>query len=143
MRAVRLRGTQPERILRAALRRLGLRYRSNPTNLPGRPDAVVASCKLAIFAHGCFWHRHQGCPRTTTPKRNANFWLAKFLANQERDQRKTRELKQLGYRSIVMWECELLEVESAARILKRRLPRKPLALVPPTHSRQAQRVPTG
>lgn len=110
MRAVRRKGTYPEQVLRATLRSLKLRYRGNHKGLPGSPDAVVAEIGLAIFAHGCFWHRHDGCRRTTTPKRNPNFWLAKFAANIDRDQRKARELRRLGYRPVVLWECELLDV---------------------------------
>lgn len=138
---MRRQATRPERGLRATLRYLGLRFRANVANLPGTPEAVLAAYTVAIFSHGGYWHRHADRPRVTTPKRNVDFWLAKFAANQERDQHKARDLNRLGYRPIVMWECELLAVETAARILKRRLPRKPLVSALSNRSGLAKRLP--
>jgi DNA mismatch endonuclease (patch repair protein) len=85
---------------------MGVSARRNVKSLPGSPDLVTRDGLLAIFVHGCFWHRHRGCPRTTTPKRNKVFWLAKFRANMSRDRRKARALRARGVDVLVIWECE-------------------------------------
>ncbi len=115
MGRVRQKGTAAELAVRAAARRLNLHYRIENRDLPGRPDLANRKRKWAIFVHGCFWHRHQGCVRTTTPKRNRDFWQAKFEANITRDARVIAALQKLGYLVIVIWECEaeLLEVANA------------------------------
>lgn len=91
MTAVPQRNSVPEVLLRKALFRAGLRYRLHAPRMPGRPDVVFPKYRVAVFVHGCFWHRHDGCPRTTTPKSNAEFWRSKFEANQERDRRNNRD----------------------------------------------------
>jgi DNA mismatch endonuclease (patch repair protein) len=106
MAGVRRRDTSPETRLRQHLHALGLRYRLENRDLSGSPDVANRSRRWAIFVHGCFWHRHAGCRRTTTPKRNRDFWRAKFERNQARDARVQRELRALGYRVLVVWECE-------------------------------------
>ena len=111
MRRVRSRDTQPELVVRHALYKLGYRYRLHRRDLAGTPDIVFPSKKLAIFVHGCFWHRHSGCKRTTTPSTRAEFWKAKFDANVARDQRTKRSLAKLGWRSQVIWECETKSIE--------------------------------
>jgi DNA mismatch endonuclease, patch repair protein len=122
MSRVRQRGTGPELAVRAILRRLGHRFRTNAKGLPGSPDIYSASRKRAVFVHGCFWHRHPRCRATTTPTRNREFWLAKFLANVARDNRNARGLRRLGYRVMTVWECQLKSPAKLAR-LKRRLGR--------------------
>lgn len=107
MGRVRQRGTTPELGVRALLSGLGVRYRLNAGSLPGSPDIVNRRARKAVFVHGCFWHRHEGCRRTTTPKRNRDFWLDKFRANERRDSRKIEELAALGFDVLVVWECEL------------------------------------
>jgi len=107
MARVRQRGTKPELRIRALLTRLGIRYRLNASSLPGTPDIVNRRARKAIFVHGCFWHRHAGCRKATTPKRNKTFWLQKFRANEARDKRKFDELHALGFGVLVIWECEL------------------------------------
>jgi DNA mismatch endonuclease, patch repair protein len=77
--------------------------------LSGRPDKVLSGRRLAIFVHGCFWHRHEGCARTTAPKANNAYWTQKFAENIERDARKTSELRQAGWNVMVVWECEILD----------------------------------
>lgn len=109
MARVRQRGTAAELGVRALLTEIGARYRLNAPSLPGSPDIVSRRAGKAIFVHGCFWHRHPGCPRTTTPKRNHAFWVAKFTANQHRDARKLEELIALGFDVLVVWECELAQ----------------------------------
>lgn len=108
MRANRSSETQPERRLRQALWRAGLRgYRKNVRPLPGKPDVVFGRAKLAIFLHGCYWHQCPHCTRNRTPKKNAEFWAAKFAANAARDARTEAALRELGYRVHVVWECRL------------------------------------
>ena len=105
---IRQKGTAAELAVRAVVASLGVRYRVTNGDLPGRPDIANRKRRWAIFVHGCFWHRHPGCYRTTTPKRNRAFWLAKFKANRQRDVRVIRELRAQGYAVLVIWECETL-----------------------------------
>jgi len=119
MRSVRQKNTAPEMIVRRALHALGLRFRLHLANLPGTPDIVLARHSTVIFVHGCFWHRHNGCARTTSPKTRAAFWNFKFEANMKRDKMKSRTLRQLGWRVITVWECETRNLEK----LKTRLAR--------------------
>jgi DNA mismatch endonuclease, patch repair protein len=112
MRNVRRRHTEPELIVRKALWARGLRYRLHGRGLPGTPDIVFARRHVAVFVHGCFWHRHPGCRHATTPKTNTEFWRGKFAANVERDRRKIEDLARLGWRSIVVWGCETRSPES-------------------------------
>ncbi len=109
MQGNRARDTSPELSFRNALWKAGLRgYRKNPKGFAGRPDIVFTKHKLAVFVHGCFWHR---CPKCcpTSPKTNALFWSEKFRANVERDQRNQQALEQLGFLVLTVWECELKE----------------------------------
>jgi DNA mismatch endonuclease (patch repair protein) len=107
MRAVRRQATGPERRLQEALRSLGLRFATNARDLPGSPDIVFRRQRVAVIVHGCFWHRHRNCPRTTTPRSNVDYWHAKFAANVDRDRRKLAELRRLGWKAIVLWQCEI------------------------------------
>src|SRR5687768_2132535 len=107
MARIRSSNTKPEVSLRKALHRLGLRFRLHGRKLPGKPDIVLPRFKTAIFVHGCFWHRHEGCKVANTPKSNTDFWVDKFSRNVARDAKIADELKRLGWRVIVAWECEL------------------------------------
>lgn len=107
MAKVRGRGTTPERLLRSALHRLGLRFKLNVPVLPGRPDIVFARFRTVVFVHGCFWHRHKACKRASIPQSNKAFWKAKFSANLKRDQLVAETLKKTGWRVLVVWECEI------------------------------------
>jgi DNA mismatch endonuclease (patch repair protein) len=106
MRRVSTKGSKPEMMVRRALHALGFRFRLHRRDLPGSPDIVLRRHRSVIFVHGCFWHRHPGCPRTTTPKTRAAFWQAKFDANQARDARVEEALRHAGWRVHVIWECE-------------------------------------
>lgn len=106
MQRVRQHGTPAEKAVASVCRKLGLHYRLNVRSLPGSPDLANKAHRWAIFVHGCFWHRHQGCAKATTPKRNNAFWLDKFKANRERDRRKLRQLREAGFRVLVIWQCE-------------------------------------
>lgn len=123
MRAVRRKDTGPEMLLRRALHRAGFRFRLHYRNLPGTPDIVLPSRRTVIFVHGCFWHRHHGCSRTTTPATRTEFWTTKFRGNIRRDRRVQKALKKLGWRVIVVWECEVRTLR-AARLLVARFSRK-------------------
>src|SRR6185312_1324033 len=103
---VRQKGTEAELAVRAAISRLRLRYRVANRDLPGSPDIANRKHAWAVFVHGCFWHRHRGCRRTTMPRNNAAFWNAKFLANVRRDRLAMARLRRLGFRVLVIWECE-------------------------------------
>ncbi len=121
MRAVRQAGTGPEIAVRAVLDYLGFEFETNVGDKPGRPDLWVLSEGIAIFVHGCFWHRHEGCTKATTPKRNRDFWLAKFERNQERDLRKVRELEAMGHPSITVWQCETTDESALKEIVLERV----------------------
>ena len=107
MAAIRGKDTAPELAVRRILHAMGLRFRLHRKDLPGRPDIVLPKHRTVVFVHGCFWHRHEDCRYTTTPKTRQEFWESKFAANVERDSRNRTDLRQLGWRVIVVWECEL------------------------------------
>lgn len=106
MASIRGRDTTPERAVRRFLHSLGLRYRLHDRRLPGSPDLVFKSKKVAIFVHGCFWHSHDGCKHNRLATTQSEFWRAKLTRNIERDARKERELAKLGWRVFIIWECE-------------------------------------
>lgn len=97
--------TGPEMRVRKVAHAMGLRFRLHRKDLPGHPDIVFPRWRIAIFVHGCFWHRHPGCKKATTPKSNIEFWTRKFEANVARDIRTQRELEDLGWKVAVIWEC--------------------------------------
>lgn len=119
MGRVRQSGTAPELEVRKLLRSLGYRFSTNGKGLPGSPDIVQYRTKKAIFVHGCFWHRHRGCKLSTMPKSNVSFWEAKFEQNQKRDERKIRQMRRLGFRVLVIWQCQLTEPRKLARLRSR------------------------
>lgn len=121
MARVRQKGTTPELQVRRALTRLGYRYRLNARKLPGSPDIVLGRIRTVIFVHGCFWHRHPGCRASSVPKTNAEFWRVKFTRNIERDREKSKALEALGWRVIVIWECETRSLDALNDLLCRYL----------------------
>jgi len=106
MAAIKSKDTQPELIVRRRLHAAGFRYRLHRKDLPGRPDIVLPKHHLAIFVHGCFWHKHN-CRYFQWPRTREAFWREKILANVERDLRDHRELRALGWRVVVIWECRV------------------------------------
>src|SRR5690606_19657417 len=120
MGRIRGRDTIPERRVRSLLHRLGYRFRLHRRDLPGRPDIVLPRHKTVILVHGCFWHRHPGCGNCTTPTANQEFWLSKFDANVKRDRHSIQALRDLGWKVIVVWECET-EGETLGLELQRKL----------------------
>lgn len=107
MARVRGKDTAPELRVRRIAHGMGLRFRLHRKDLPGKPDLVFAKHRLVVFVHGCFWHRHPGCSRASTPTTRPDFWLAKFEANTARDCRQQTDLEDLGWKVLVLWECAL------------------------------------
>ena len=107
MQSVKSQNTKPELLVRKTLHSLGYRYRLHAGGLPGTPDIVLATRKVAIFVHGCFWHRHDGCRHASTPKTRRQYWERKFLRNIARDLQSHQQLVQADWLPIVIWECEL------------------------------------
>ncbi|WP_438810767.1 very short patch repair endonuclease [Sphingobium chlorophenolicum] len=104
--------TKPETIVRKLLHAMGRRFRLHRRDLPGTPDIVLPGRKKVIFVHGCFWHRHPGCSKATTPKTRQEFWLDKFERNVERDRQKEEELQSAGWDVLTIWECETKDMEA-------------------------------
>lgn len=107
MSQIKGKNTKPEEIVRKYLFSQGFRYRKNDKRLPGSPDIVLPKYKTVIFVNGCFWHGHKGCKHFIWPKSNEAFWKNKIETNIARDKKKTDALKALGWKVIVVWECEL------------------------------------
>ena len=105
MAAIRSRDTKPEVYLRKGLYARGYRYRIATSSVPGHPDLYLSKYKAAIFVHGCFWHRHEGCKYSYMPKSRVEFWQKKFESNVTRDQTVQRQLQESGIRCLVIWEC--------------------------------------
>ncbi|WP_116090043.1 very short patch repair endonuclease [Sphingomonas crusticola] len=106
MRAVRRANTKPEMAVRRALHGAGYRFRLHRKGMAGTPDLVLPRYGVAIFVHGCFWHRHDGCSKATMPKTRVEFWQIKFRQNQARDRRNEAHLLKEGWRVLTVWECE-------------------------------------
>jgi DNA mismatch endonuclease (patch repair protein) len=106
MASIRKRDTRPEIAVRRALHAQGLRFRLHRNDLPGTPDVVLPGRRLVVFIHGCFWHQHPGCKWSRMPSGNLSYWGPKLARNVERDLRSRQELEALGWRVLVIWECE-------------------------------------
>ena len=109
MSRIRGKDTRPEKIVRSVLHKDGFRFRLNRKDLPGKPDIVLPKYKSVIMVHGCFWHQHKNCKYATVPKSNTAFWISKLDGNVKRDKKNISALKRLGYRVIIMWECQILD----------------------------------
>lgn len=116
MALVRSRDTKPELRVRKALHAAGLRYRLHDRRLPGVPDLVFPGRRIALFVHGCFWHRHPGCAAARLPKSRREFWEPKLAGNVERDKRTQAALVALGWMVMVIWECETRDPAALARL---------------------------
>jgi DNA mismatch endonuclease, patch repair protein len=120
MSRVRVRNTELERLVTSLLRVLGHKFIRNSRRLPGSPDIVINKQRKAIFVHGCFWHGHTECAKgTTRPKTRPEFWQNKISANMARDRRVITELKQLGWKALTIWECQLRDTEAVTAALSR------------------------
>lgn len=109
MSGIRGKDTKPEMTVRKALFAAGFRFRLHRGDLPGVPDIVLPGRKVAVFAHGCFWHRHEGCRFAVLPSTRPEFWKAKLEGNALRDRRNIKQLRALGWRVLVVWECAVRE----------------------------------
>jgi DNA mismatch endonuclease (patch repair protein) len=107
MAQIKSKDTKPEVFVRKYLFSKGLRYRKNDKRLPGQPDIVLPKYKTVVFVNGCFWHQHEGCKHSRLPETNAEFWKEKLVGNKRRDEGEIRELKNMGWRVMVVWTCEL------------------------------------
>lgn len=106
MSRIRSQNTNPERIVRSFLHGIGYRFRLYRKDLPGKPDIVLHKYKTVIDVRGCYWHRHQGCKKATSPKTNEKYWTEKFNRNVERDNKNKTLLESNGWNVIIIWECE-------------------------------------
>ena len=107
MSAIKSKNTKPEIKVRKILHSMGYRFRLHRKDLPGSPDIVLPKYKTIIFVHGCFWHRHENCKYASTPKTRPAFWESKFNENIKRDRTNQNNLIKLGWKVLVIWECEL------------------------------------
>lgn len=117
MSKVRGKNTSPEMRVRGLAHSLGYRFRLHRRDLPGCPDIVFPSHKKIILVHGCFWHRHQGCPKATMPKSRIPYWSEKFRRNVERDQRVIKELRSANWSVRTIWECQTKDQSKLKQIL--------------------------
>ncbi|AVE05700.1 very short patch repair endonuclease [Pseudomonas palleroniana] len=117
MARVKSKGTKPEMVVRRLLFSMGYRYRLHDRSLPGSPDIIFRGRKKVIFVHGCFWHRHDGCPLARLPKSRLDFWIPKLEGNRERDTRTLHQLNSLGWDVLVIWECELKDLNLLEKML--------------------------
>lgn len=115
--------TSPEVKVRSLLHALGFRFRLHRKDLPGRPDIVLPRYRTVIFVHGCFWHRHECCRFAYIPKTRRAFWLRKFSSNVERDKKNQLALRKMGWRVVVVWECQLRNLTALVKRLLRILPK--------------------
>lgn len=124
MSLIRGTGSAPEMKLRRLVHRMGFRYRLHVKELPGKPDLVFPSRCAVIFMHGCFWHRHKDCTLARLPKSKLEFWKPKLEANSKRDLRNQRQLEVLGWRVLVVWECEMADTERVSAVVREFLRRQ-------------------
>jgi DNA mismatch endonuclease (patch repair protein) len=145
MRSIRKKDTKAELTVRRAVHALGYRFRLHHGHLPGSPDLVLPRHRKVIFVHGCFWHQHRGCRKGTIPRKRVRYWAPKLERNVARDARALADLQALGWESLVLWECELLDDKALRRRLKafirqRSGSSRARTLSLPSRSRDAQRA---
>lgn len=117
MSRIRSKNTIPEIAVRKILTNLGLSYRLHSSKLPGKPDIVLNKYKTAIFINGCFWHQHKNCKRATTPKSNIDYWVPKLENNIRRQVGNRYQLKRLGWKLYIIWECEVKKIDKLTKRL--------------------------
>lgn len=115
MRRIQGRNTRPELAVRGLLHRLGYRFRLHRADLPGNPDIVLPGRKAIILVHGCFWHQHS-CRLGRTPRNNQRYWVPKLAGNAARDRVVCRKLRELGWRVMTVWECQVKKPSLAKRL---------------------------
>lgn len=117
MRKIRSKGTEPELIVRRLVYAMGYRYRLHYGKLPGKPDMVFPGKRKVIFVHGCFWHQHEKCKSGRMPKSRLAYWVPKLEKNKNRDTSNQEKLREMGWDILVVWECELKDIEQISRQL--------------------------
>lgn len=117
MQCVRSKNSGPEIAVRQALHAAGFGFRLHRRDLPGTPDIVMSARQIAIFVHGCFWHRHPNCSRATIPKTRVQFWMKKFERTVQRDMKVRSALQERGWRVLEVWECEIYSRNFPLRLL--------------------------
>ena len=118
MSRIQNKDTNPEIIVRRLVHGMGFRYRLHRKDLPGQPDLTLPRWRAVIFVHGCFWHRHENCKLARLPKSKLNFWEAKLEKNRQRDKNNQDKLSQMGWRVLVIWECQLKEPRQVAKTIR-------------------------
>jgi len=118
MRRIRSKHTAPEIRLRKLVHSLGFSFALHRATLPGRPDLCFPVMRKAIFLHGCFWHSHGRCKIARIPKSRREYWVPKLRGNKERDTRNRRRLRHMGWRSLVIWECQLADADKVTRRIR-------------------------
>ena len=116
MSRISSKNTKPELIVRKILYQNGVRYRLHAKDLPGKPDISSKKQKFAVFVNGCFWHQHKGCKRSNKPKSNQSYWIPKLERNIQRQNESINSLKEMGYKTSIIWECELKNSDKSATI---------------------------
>ena len=117
MSLIRSSNTKPELAVRKILHSLGYRFRLYKKDLPGKPDIILKRYKTVVFVHGCFWHQHKRCTRSNIPKSNISYWKPKLERNTKRDKKHKADLKRVGWKTIVVWECEIKAIEKLEKKL--------------------------
>lgn len=117
MARVHAQDTSPEIVVRRLLHKLGYRYRLYSPDLPGKPDLVFRSRRKVVFVHGCFWHQHDACSKARRPSTHTDYWLPKLSRNRQRDVENLRTLERLGWSALVIWQCELRNIDDVVKSL--------------------------
>ena len=117
MRAIRSKGMKPELVVRRTVHQLGYRYRLHKANLPGKPDLVFGPRRKVVFVHGCFWHSH-GCKLSHMPRSNESYWKPKLEKNKMRDCQQLTALEAVGWKCLVIWECQIADGAALKRQLR-------------------------
>lgn len=123
MSRIKGKDTKPEMTVRSLLHKMGYRFRLHRKDLPGVPDIVLPKYKTAIFIHGCFWHRHNGCKLAYNPKTRIEFWNKKFRDTVKRDRLNIKKLEDLGWNTEIIWECEVKNIIELGKRIESRFPR--------------------
>lgn len=123
MSRVRQNNTKPEIKVRSILHNLGYRFRLHRKDLPGTPDIVLPKYNTVIFVHGCFWHQHKECSRSRRPTSNTDYWNNKLDKNIKRDINNTEILKDVGWKVLTVWECELKDLQTLTEKLRSEISR--------------------
>jgi DNA mismatch endonuclease (patch repair protein) len=123
MAKIKGKDTKPEKVVRSLLHQMGYRFRLHRGDLPGNPDIVLPKHKKIIFVHGCFWHGHKRCSRSKRPSTNKKFWNEKLSKNIERDKRNQRKLRKLEWTPLVIWQCQIKDLDNLSKKISRFLNR--------------------